>query len=337
MQFNEINHELVLFGVFNIVVIFALGLDLGILSKQTDHTMSFKKALHWTFIWIGLSLSFAAAIYFYDTDPIDPLAGRNRSLEFIAAYLLEKSLSVDNLFVFIMIFQKFRVTKDHQPDILKWGIIGAVLLRAIMILMGAALVAKFSSVLYFFGVFLIYTAIKMFLHKDEPEEDFKPEETTAYKLMKKFLPMSPNFDGSKFFTKIDGKIFVTPLFVVLIMIELSDVVFAFDSIPAVFSVSQNPFIVYTSNIFAILGLRALFFMIAGIMDLFHYLKLGVSVILLFVGVKMLYPLITKYSLGTEHHISIVVSLSVIIGLLSVSIIASLPNYFKNHHNKEVKP
>ena len=321
------------------MVILMLSLDLGLLSKNKNHTMTIKRAGLWTVVWISLAMLFALTIYLYDTNPLDPEESKTKSLEYIAAYLLEKSLSVDNLFVFIMIFQKYKIGPDKQPDILKWGILGAVILRAIMILMGAALVSQFTWILYVFGVFLIYTAIKMFLHKeDDSEEEFNPEKSKTFGILKKFIPMTENFNGSHFFTKIDGKLVATPMFVVLVLIELSDVMFAFDSIPAVFSVSQNPFIVYTSNIFAILGLRSLYFMISGVMDLFVYLKAGVSIILGFVGIKMLIPLSTPYLLGKvipidsllvhdeKIHIPISISLSVISGILILSILASLPKY-----------
>ena len=327
MFLDSINHELLLFGVFNLIVIFMLALDLGFLKKSADHTMSFKRASIWTAIWITTSFIFAAFIYLYDTDPASPDMNKEKTLEFIAAYLLEKSLSVDNLFVFIMIFQKYRIGPEKQPDILKWGIIGAVILRAIMILSGAALISKFTWILYIFGVFLIYTAVKMFLHRDdEEEEDFNPESSGTFQFLKKWVPMTEKFDGTHFFTRENGKRVATPMFVVLVLIELSDVMFAFDSIPAVFSVSQSPFIVYTSNIFAILGLRSLYFMISGIMDLFIYLKLGVSAILAFVGIKMLLPLISLHTYGKEIHVSIAVSLAFICFVLLISILASLPNY-----------
>ena len=317
-----------------------LAIDLGILSRDKNHTMSIKRAGYWTLIWITTAMLFAFFIYLYDTN--DPSSdSKTKSLEYIAAYLLEKSLSVDNLFVFIMIFQKYKIGPDKQPDILKWGILGAVILRAIMIFMGAALVSQFTWILYVFGVFLIYTAIKMFLHKEEDtEEEFNPETSRTFRFLKKFVPMTDKMEGTNFFIRKEGKLLATPMFVVLVLIELSDVMFAFDSIPAVFSVSQSPFIVYTSNIFAILGLRSLYFMISGVMDLFEYLQTGVSVILGFVGIKMLLPLASDYLVGNivsvdsiwvsheKFHIPISVSLSVIIGILILSIFASLPKYLQ---------
>jgi tellurite resistance protein TerC len=326
---NVSQHEFLLFLFFNVLVLFMLVLDLGYFNKQKEQRMSVKKAAIWTTVWIALALSFAFFIYLYDTDPENPGSNKTKALEYIAAYLLEKSLSVDNLFVFIMIFQKYKIGPTLQPTILKWGIIGALILRAIMIVSGAALIAQFSWILYIFGIFLIYTAIKMFTHKEDDEEEFNPENSKTYNFLKKIIPMTDKFDKDKFFIIENGKRYATPLFIVLILIELSDVVFAFDSIPAVFSISQNPFIVYTSNIFAILGLRALFFMISGIMDLFIYLKTGVAIILGFVGVKMLVPLASKQFMGEEIHISISISLTVITAILFISIFASLPNYLKS--------
>ncbi len=342
MNIESINHELLLFISFNIMVVLMLAIDLGLLSREKNHTMSIKRAGYWTLIWISTAMLFALFIYLYDTNPEDPSLSKTKALEYIAAYLLEKSLSVDNLFVFIMIFQKYKIGPERQPDILKWGILGAVILRAIMILMGAALVSQFTWILYVFGVFLIYTAVKMFMHKeDDSEEEFNPESSRTFRFLRKLVPMTDKMEGSHFFIKKEGKLFATPMFVVLVLIELSDVMFAFDSIPAVFSVSQSPFIVYTSNIFAILGLRSLYFMISGVMGIFEHLQTGVSVILGFVGIKMLLPLASEYLVGNlvsldsmwvshgKFHVPISISLSVIIGILLLSILASLPNYFKN--------
>lgn len=329
MYLQNINHELVLFIIFNIIIILMLAIDLGLLNKSSNHTMSFKRASVWTLIWVTISFLFATFIYFYDTDPTDPERSKTKTMEYIAGYLLEYSLSIDNLFVFIMIFQKFKVGPREQPDILKWGIIGAVVLRAIMILAGATLIAKFSWILYFFGGFLVYTAIKMFVHKEEEDEMYIPEEHLVFRLVKKIVPLSTRSEEGKFFILENGRKLATPLFVVLVMIETSDVMFALDSIPAVFSVTQDAFIVYTSNIFAILGLRSLFFMISGIMDLFVYLKHGVAIILAFVGIKMLLPLYGEIMNVEKIHISIQISLAVIITLLIGSILISLPEYFKN--------
>lgn len=329
MNLENINHELILFILFNIIIILMLVIDLGLLSKSSNHTMSVKRAGIWTMIWVSISFLFATFIYFYDTDPTNPDLNKTKTMEYIAGYLLEYSLSIDNLFVFIMIFQKFKVGPREQPDILKWGIIGAVILRAIMILAGATLIASFSWILYVFGVFLVYTAIKMFVHKEDENEFFIPEEHLVFRLLKKVVPLSTRSEEGKFFILENGKKLATPLFVVLVMIETSDVMFALDSIPAVFSITQDPFIVYTSNIFAILGLRSLYFMISGIMDLFVYLKHGVAIILAFVGFKMLLPLYGELMKVEKIHIDIRVSLAVIITLLAGSILVSLPEYFKN--------
>lgn len=329
MNLESINHEIILFILFNIIIIIMLVIDLGLLNKSSNHTMSVKRAGIWTLIWVTISFLFATFIYFYDTDAANPNMNKTKTMEYIAGYLLEYSLSIDNLFVFIMIFQKFKVGPREQPDILKWGIIGAVILRAIMILAGATLIASFSWILYVFGVFLVYTAIKMFVHKEEEEEIFIPEEHFVFRLLKKIVPLSTRAEEGKFFIIENGRKLATPLFVVLVMIETSDVMFALDSIPAVFSITQDPFIVYTSNIFAILGLRSLYFMISGIMDLFVYLKHGVAIILAFVGIKMLLPLYGELLKTEKIHVDIQISLSVIITLLVGSILVSLPEYYKN--------
>ena len=329
MNLESNNHEIILFILFNIIIIIMLVIDLGLLNKSSNHTMSVKRAGIWTLIWVSISFLFATFIYFYDTDATNPDMNKTKTMEYIAGYLLEYSLSIDNLFVFIMIFQKFKVGPREQPDILKWGIIGAVILRAIMILAGATLIASFSWILYVFGVFLVYTAIKMFAHKEEEEEIFIPEEHFVFRLLKKVVPLSTRSEEGKFFILENGRKLATPLFVVLVMIETSDVMFALDSIPAVFSITQDPFIVYTSNIFAILGLRSLYFMISGIMDLFVYLKHGVAIILAFVGIKMLLPLYGELLKTEKIHVDIQISLSVIITLLVGSILVSLPEYYKN--------
>ncbi len=329
MNLENINHELVLFILFNIIIIVMLVIDLGLMSKSPNHTMTIKRAGIWTLIWISVSFLFAGAIYLYDTDPSNQNQSSTKTMEYIAGYLLEKSLSIDNLFVFIMIFQKFKVGPREQPDVLKWGIIGAVILRAIMILAGATLVTQFTWILYVFGVFLLYTAVKMFVHKEDESEIFIPEEHFVFRALKKLVPLSTRSVEGKFFIIENGRRVATPLFVVLVMIESSDVMFALDSIPAVFSITQDPFIVYTSNIFAILGLRSLYFMISGIMDLFVYLKHGVAIILAFVGFKMLLPLYGELMKVEKIHIDIRVSLAVIIILLIGSVLISLPEYYKN--------
>lgn len=302
-----------------------LVLDLGFLSKK-HKSMSIRAATIWTFVWITLSLIFAGFIYLYDYDGIALNQNKTKSLEYIAGYLMEKSLSVDNLFVFIMIFQKFRISQENQVLVLKWGIIGALVLRAIMILAGATLIAKFNWILYLFGIFLLYTATKMFLHNEE--DKFEPEKNFIFRQLKKFVPLSSKENPKRFFIVENGRWVATTLFIVLVLIETSDIMFAFDSIPAVFSITQDPFIVYTSNIFAILGLRSLFFLINGIMTLFVHLKTGVSLILAFVGAKMLLPLYGELTQTEKIHISINVSLSIIVIVLFISVAVSIPDYLK---------
>lgn len=330
------SHEIILLVVFVILVFLMLAIDLGAFQKVKNQPMTFKKAFKWTLIWIALAFAFAGCIYFYDTDPTNPKQNSILTMEYIAAYLLEKSLSVDNLFVFIMIFQKYNVSLEQQPRVLKWGILGALILRGVMIFSGTALVSRYNWLLYIFGAFLIYTSIKIFLHRNDSEEEFDPEKSRTLQFIKKILPISPKYDGNHFFTRENGKLFATPLLVVLILIEISDILFAFDSIPAVLSVSQNAFVVYTSNIFAILGLRALFFMISGIMELFIYLKTGVAIILGFVGAKMLVPLVGTHLLSQELHVPIFVSLSFIVIVLALSILFSLPEYLRQHKGVETK-
>jgi tellurite resistance protein TerC len=312
-----------LFLIFNLLVIIMLVIDLGLLSKQANKIMTIKKATIWTIVWIVTSFVFAGVIY-----AMTPVKPGEKVMAYIAGYLLEKSLSVDNLFVFVMIFQSFKIPPSQQPEVLKWGIIGAVILRAIMIFMGAALIQQFTWVLYIFGIFLFYTALKMLLHK-ESEEEFHPENSRIIQWSSKVFPVSKKPHNGHFFTKENGRLYVTSLFIVLLLVEVSDVMFAFDSIPAIFSITQDPFIVYTSNIFAILGLRALYFVIGGIMDLFKHLKTGVAIILAFVGAKLLLPSLHSFFPQYDLHIPVSVSLSVICGILFLSIAASIPSYIEH--------
>jgi tellurite resistance protein TerC len=281
-----------------------LALDLGVFNRKA-HVIKFKEALGWTIFWISLALAFNGWLYY----EYGPQIGK----EFLAGYLLEKSLSVDNIFVFVMLFTYFNIAPKYQHRLLFWGILGALILRGAMIAAGVALINNFNWIIYVFGVLLIVTGIKMAVH-DPAEAD--PSEGFVYRVAKKLLPVLPGDYGQKFFIKKDGKTYVTNLFIVLLVIETTDVLFAIDSIPAVFAVTDNPFIVYTSNVFAILGLRALYFLLAGVMDMFRYLKYGLALILAFVGVKML--------LGhSAYKIPINVSLSVIGLILALSIIISL--------------
>lgn len=280
-----------------------LALDLGVFNRKA-HTISVKEALTWSAVWISLALIFNLGLYYYE--------GKEIALQFLAGYLIEKSLSVDNLFVFILLFTYFRVDGKLQHKVLYWGILGALIMRAVLIYLGAVLIEQFHWIIYVFGGFLIFTGIKMAVSKGEDEE---PTENFVVKLFRRFFPVVHEYHGDKFFIKKDGRSFATPLFIVLIIVETTDLVFALDSIPAIFAVSRDPFIVYTSNVFAILGLRSLYFALAGVMNMFHYLKIGLAIILCFVGLKMV--------LSDVIHLPIVIALGVIAGVLTLSVVASL--------------
>lgn len=298
--------------VFNLFVLAMLALDLGVFNRKA-HVIRFKEALGWSIFWVTLSLAFNGWLYYAH--------GTRIGNEFLAGYLLEKSLSVDNIFVFIMLFSYFNVKPQYQHRLLFWGILGALILRGAMIAAGAVLLAKFDWILYVFGALLIFTGIKMAVH--DPAND-DPSKGLVYRMARRFLPVAEGDYGQKFFVKKEEKTYVTNLFIVLLVVETTDVVFAVDSIPAVFAVTNDTFIVYTSNVFAILGLRAMYFLLAGVMDMFRYLKYGLALVLIFVGVKML--------LGhSEYKIPIGISLGVIATILTVSIAASL--LFVKHEEK----
>ena len=293
--------------LFYALVIVMLYADLKLFGRKGQHEVSIKEALQMTCVWIAVSLIFCAGIWFYEGD--------NKAMEFLAGYLIEKSLSMDNLFVFLMLFSFFGVQRKYQHEVLFWGIFGALILRSIFIFAGAAMVQRFEWVLGLFGVFLIYTGIKMFSHKDNESVD--PSKNIFVKLFKKFFPVTDQMHEDKFFIIEGGKRLATPLFIALLVIETTDVAFAVDSIPAVFSVSRDPFIVLTSNIFAILGLRALYFALAAIAQYFTYLKYGLGIILSFVGVKMLLDVFGICEVPTW------MSLLIIFGVLVLSMAASV--------------
>lgn len=289
--------------IFNAFVLLMLGLDLFVFHRNA-HEVKIKEALLTSLFWIMLALSFNVVIYFWQ--------GEQPAVEFLTGYLIEKSLSVDNLFVFILIFNYFKVPLKYQHNLLFWGVLGALVLRAIFILVGVALIAKFHFLIYIMGAFLVYTGIKMAFSQDN---DVDPENNPLVKFASKHMRITKTPVGGKFFVKQNGKLYATPMFLVLIMIESTDVVFAADSIPAILAISKDPFIVYTSNVFALLGLRALYFALAGIMQLFHYLHYGLSLILAFIGVKLL--------LSDIYHIDMRYALMAVGGILAISIIASL--------------
>lgn len=288
---------------FSVFVFAMLALDLGVFHRKS-HEIKFREALIWSFVWVALSLLINLVIW--------RMFGPQKGLEFLTGYLIEKALSVDNIFVFIVIFSTFAVPKNYQHRVLFWGIFGALILRAIFIFIGAAMIQRFHWIMYVFGALLVWTAIKLMLERDE---EMHPEQNPIYRWVRKFIPSVPEYHGQKFFVKIDGKRFVTPLFLVLMAVEISDLIFAVDSIPAIFAVTTDPFIVYTSNVCAILGLRAMYFVLAGVMDKFAYLRIGLALILAFVGVKML--------IVDFYKIPIIASLLIIAGILAVSIIASI--------------
>jgi tellurite resistance protein TerC len=297
------NHSLAGWIVFHIFILAMLILDLKVFHRKA-HEIKIKEALGWTAFWIALGLAFNVGVYFS--------FGPKLGVEFLTAYLIEKSLSVDNIFVFVLIFTYFKVSPTYQHKILFWGIIGALFFRLTFILLGVSLIQAYHWVIYIFGVFLIYTGAKLVLEK---ETEIDPENNFALVWFKKFFPTTTKNEDGKFFLKEGGKWVATPLFIVLIVVETTDIVFAIDSIPAVLAITQDSFIAYTSNVFAILGLRALYFAISALMPLFKYLHYGLSAILVFVGLEMLLSVV--YKLGPLP------SLGVVVGILVVSIVASV--------------
>ena len=285
------------------LVLGLLVLDLGVLHRR-EHVIRPKEALGWSLFWISLAMAFCGVIYLWK--------GPGPAVEFLTGYLIEQSLSVDNLFVFVLIFTYFRVPAEYQHRVLFWGILGAIVFRAAFILAGAWLLNRFAWVEYVFGAFLLLTALKM-LKGGEPE--IHPEGNRLVRIFRRFIPVTADFEGTKFFVRRGTVLTATPLVIVLILVETTDIVFALDSIPAIFGVTRDPFIVFTSNIFAILGLRALYFLLASVLGLFRFLNVGLASVLAFVGLKMV--------LSHWVHISTGVSLLVVFGLLSLSILVSV--------------
>ncbi|MGH7481075.1 MAG: TerC family protein [Longimicrobiales bacterium] len=288
------------FGAFVLVM---LALDLGVFHKK-DHVISVKEATAWVGVWVSLALAFNVGIYFY--------AGGGPALEFLTGYLIEESLSVDNIFVFAVIFSYFKVPAQYQHKVLYWGIFGALVMRLTMILLGVALIERFDWVIYVFGAFLVYTGYRM---ATQHEIDIEPEHNPLVKLVRRFFRVTPRYHGGHFFVVQDGRKYATPLLIVVVVVEATDVVFAIDSIPAIFGITRDPFIVYTSNVFAILGLRSLYFALAGMLDRFHYLSRALAVVLIFVGVKML---ISDY-----WHMPTWLALGFVLAVLSGAVVLSL--------------
>lgn len=310
-------------------ILLMLALDLGVFNR-TPKEVHFKEALAWLCVWVGLAAAFNVLLYFayqgqwfgIGTAAGSALTPKDAAMEFLTGYLVELSLSIDNIFVIAVIFKFFSVPGAYQHRVLFWGILGAIVLRGVMILLGAALIKRFDWIIYVFGAFLVITAVKMFFAK---EEEAHPEKNVVMRLTRRFLPVSDRYDGSKFLTVIGGKRFVTPLFVCLVLIETTDLIFAFDSIPAIFGITRDPFIVFTSNMFAILGLRTMYFGLSGLLAKFRYLSKALVFVLAFVGVKML--------IHEWVHISNGTSLAVVLGMLGTGIALSLllPAKHDPHH------
>ena len=288
---------------FNVFVLAMLALDLGIFHRKA-HAISIKEASIWSLVWIALAMIFNAGIYFF--------SGPEPALQFFTGYLIEKSLSVDNIFVFVLLFTSFSVPVAYQHRVLFWGVLGALVLRGMMIALGVVLLETFHWIIYLFGAFLLFIGIRMCLHK---EAEVHPERNPLLKLVRRIVPVTRDYEGDRFMVRRAGQIWATPLLLVLLVIETTDLIFALDSIPAIFAVTQDPFLVYTSNVFAILGLRSLYFVFANVIGKFHYLKLGLAVVLSFVGAKLI--------LTGIYHISTALSLGVIAVVLAAAIVASV--------------
>jgi tellurite resistance protein TerC len=289
--------------IFNLFVLAAIALDLGVFHRR-PHKMETREAITWTLVWVGLSLAFGLGVMHF--------SGEQRGLEFFTGYVIEKALSVDNLFLFLVIFRAFAVDEKIQHRILEWGILGALVMRGTMIAAGAGLIERFSWVLYVFGAFLVYAGLHMLFAK---KAEMHPEENRISRFAKRYLRVRKEYAGSKFFVRDGGKLFATPLFVVLLIVEITDITMAVDSIPAIFGITRDPFIVYTSNVFAILGLRAMYFLLAGVLGRLRYLTAGLSFVLAFIGAKMI--------VEPWVHISVEISLTVVAGILLVALAASL--------------
>jgi tellurite resistance protein TerC len=279
-----------------------LVLDLGFLQRD-GHTVKFREALAWSLVWIGLACAFAVLVFFWH--------GRGTAVEFVTGYVIELSLSVDNLFIFLLIFRYFRVAPEHQHKVLFWGIVGALVMRAVFIVVGIGLIRRFHWITYIFGALLVYSGIKLFRQHGAGIE---PENNPVVRLFRRWVPVTEDYAEDKFVVRRE-RLYATPLLVVLVLVEVTDLLFATDSIPAVLAITLNPFIVYTSNVFAILGLRSMYFMLAGLMDLFHYLHYGLAVVLIFIGAKMVS--------SNYYQIPTAVALGVVAGVLLVSVLASL--------------
>lgn len=311
---NNSAAETVLFGVFAAVIIIFLLIDLGLFNKSAKK-ISTKSALYQSIFWVFISTIFGYLIYHFDE------GGSDAMIEYFSAYLTEYALSVDNIFVILLILKYFAVKEEYYHNILFWGILGAVVFRGVFIFVGALLVAQFHWILYIFGVFLVYSGVKIYF--GDSDEKIDPEKNPVLRLCRKYLPITKDEMGGRFMARIDGKLMFTPLFLVIVLIETTDLIFAVDSIPAAFAITQNEFLIYTSNIFAVLGLRAMFFLLAGIIDKFYLLQKGLSIILFFIGAKMLLEIGEGYLPDSLTHIRPELSFSIIIATLTLAIVFSI--------------
>lgn len=303
-RMNSISSTAALWIGFSVFILFMLSLDLGLFNRRA-HAIKYREAAIWSGVWITLASVFAAIVFYYQ--------GSARGLEFVTGYLIELSLSVDNLFVFLLIFSYFKVPSKYQHRVLFWGVLGALVMRLTMIFIGATLINRFHWIIYIFGAFLVYTGIKMFTQQDN---DFQPEDNALVRFVTRVFPMTRTYEDKKFFTRINGRLTGTLLLLVLVIVEVADLVFAVDSIPAIFAITTNAFIVYTSNVFAILGLRSMYFLLAGVVEKFHYLKIGLAIVLTFIGAKMLI-------VAVHINIPIWISLVFVAVVLLSSVAASL--------------
>jgi tellurite resistance protein TerC len=319
-------HSIWMWVGFGALIFVMLSLDLGLFNRKS-HTVTYRESAIWSSVWVTLAMIFAGVVFWH--------LGKQKGVEFLTGYLIELSLSVDNLFVFLLVFSYFKVPAKYQHRVLFWGVLGALVMRVAMILLGTALIRQFNWIIYIFGAFLVYTGVKMF---SQEETDIEPEDNPVVKIVTRFIPITRHYEGKKFFTVVNGRRTGTLLLLVLVIVEVTDLVFAVDSIPAIFGITTDTFIIYTSNVFAIMGLRSLYFLLAGVVEKFHYLKLGLAIVLTFIGVKMLLPLLSKglaYALNylgaiglaetASHgnHIPIGIALGFVATVLAGSVVASL--------------
>jgi len=301
------------YGGFLLFVLFMLALDLGVFNRKA-HVVTFKEAATWSAVWVALALTFCTGFYYYAAGKFGPDIGKNAALEFLTGYVIEYSLSVDNIFVFVLVFSYFGIPPKYKHRVLFYGILGALVFRALFIALGSALM-QFHWIIYVFGAFLIITGIKMVF---SGHEEIHPEKNLMIRIFKKFMPVTHEINGKDFFLRRDGILYATPLFIALLFLEATDIIFAVDSVPAIFAITGEPLIVFTSNIFAILGLRSMYFMLAGVIRKFHLIQYGLAVVLVFVGLKMVW---LNDAFGGKFPISW--SLGIIAGAIGLSIVASL--------------